>query len=588
MQRKYRLGFLFSVFILLSLGCELVTPVPSALVTPIPSTQAIPTSEPPTNLNLHDPAVQNSSQALDNVAKMIYDALAARQNLNSYIIGVMAAFDVPPLGEYDIDLVKERYSQGLPLTFLPQVPEMADAFHNDVYVSLDSFITAANNRGATQQGTNEPLTREYLTQKFMDYTGKSQYGPGQVLPAFVLALARERAAHFPLSDPDPLWGDGLLDPLQFTLLLYSFSYSGADRISSEVQTTVSLIPQVQEVSFKKGMDRVAMAGGEDPIADYIKGKIKDEITGEVGRIVEIPLDKKDAARVSVCASLLLFGHKMEVTNTPKLIYHKDGDEKPSFTTVEVSLTFQDDYWNNYFTIDRWMIETLTNCKLPRRGPVADKPLEWSVSDGLIGHGDFDMPRSQTDHYGDALASWKTVPETTPKSQRTFYNQRDAVGAIIVRAGGLVPDWSTLELIVNYLRDTGGVGNAPLTVIYYVSPGYKVTGQYDEFTFSGVICDLEKPFTFKANGPMWESNFEFTPTNSQSGTFIVRGALTIGGVTTVAEGTYTVSPANDGTYQLTLESPSGTYTTEQGHTGDMPGGTAPVTLTPLDTQECDGQ
>jgi hypothetical protein len=259
--------------------------------------------------------------------------------------------------------------------------------------------------------------------------------------------------------------------------------------------------------------------------------------------------------------------------------------------VEVSLTFQDDYWNNYFTIDRWMIETLTNCKLPRRGPVADKPLEWSVSDGLIGHGDFDMPRSQTDHYGDALASWKTVPETTPESQRTFYNQRDAVGAIIVRAGGLVPDWSTLERIVGLLKDTGNTGDAPLTVIYYVSQGYKVTGEINGNSYSGVVCDLEKPFTLKAKFlSWWEMDFELTPTSAQAGTFTMTGMHFETGPYT-GEGVYTISPANEGTYQLALN-----FTTLIHHS-DVFGAVdalshGPIsyypTLIPLETRECDGQ
>ena len=118
--------------------------------------------------------------------------------------------------------------------------------------------------------------------------------------------------------------------------------------------------------------------------------------------------------------------------------------------------------------------------------------------------------------------------------------------------------------------------------------FTVTGQYDVFTFSGVICNLEKPFTIKANGPMWESNFEFTPANSQSGSFIVKGALSSGEVTSAAEGTYTIGPAINGAYQLILESPSGTYNTDWGITGDMPGGSAALTLTPLDTEECAGQ
>jgi hypothetical protein len=106
----------------------------------------------------------------------------------------MTAFGVPPLGEGDVTLAGTRVKQGLPLMFLPQVAEMADAFNDGGFVSLDSFIAAANNRGAKQQGTNNPLTRDYLTLKFAAYVDKANYEPKQVLPAFVLALGRESQA----------------------------------------------------------------------------------------------------------------------------------------------------------------------------------------------------------------------------------------------------------------------------------------------------------------------------------------------------------------------------------------------------------
>ena len=117
--------------------------------------------------------------------------------------------------------------------------------------------------------------------------------------------------------------------------------------------------------------------------------------------------------------------------------------------------------------------------------------------------------------------------------------------------------------------------------------FTVTGQYDVFTFSGVICNLEKTFTTKANGPMWETNLEFTPANSQSGTFIAKGAFSSGEITSTAEGSYTIGPASDGTYQLILESPFGTYNAPL-ITGDMPGGSVVLTLTPLDAQKCNGK
>src|SRR5688572_17141549 len=197
MEAKRSLTALLCAIMLISVGCSPATESPSTQA--VPAADIIPTSDPPPNLP--EPAPKNSAQALENVAGTIYDTLAAGQNLNSYIIGVMTAFGVPPLGEADLSLVEERYGQGLPLMFLPQVAELADAYEDGGYISLDAFITAANEQGAKQQGTDEPLTREYLTQKFEEYAGKTQYELGEVLPAFVLALGQQRAAHFPPENP---------------------------------------------------------------------------------------------------------------------------------------------------------------------------------------------------------------------------------------------------------------------------------------------------------------------------------------------------------------------------------------------------
>jgi hypothetical protein len=403
---------------------------------------------------------QNSARALDGVARNIYDTLVAKQDLKPYISGVMTAFGVPPLGEADVATVDARFSQGLPLMFIPQVAEMADAFNDGGYISLDSFIASANAKGAKQKGTTNPLTRNYLTQKFAAFAGKMQYAPGQVLPAFVLALGKERARRFPPANPDPLWGDGLLDPLQLTLMLYAVSYSSAAPLPAQA-------PLLSVAAFNSA---IVLASAVNPIEEFVKDQIKDQLTGELQDAVEIPLGEREAAQVSVCASLLLYGHKVRVTATPNLIYHRQTDgTAPWSTRVDALLTFEDDYWDNYLAIDRWMLNTLGNCTLPRRGPVEGKPIVWSMSDGLIAHGNYNITPAATDVDGKGVANWQTVVETTPLARRTFDNQRDAVGAAIVRAGSLVPGWSGLERIVGLLKDTGNTGDSPITVMYYVDP-----------------------------------------------------------------------------------------------------------------------
>ncbi len=593
--------FLFAVILFGAVACAPSAPSTSAPVQTQPSSAAVanvtpprvaaptvvPTSQPtaqpavsqPTtsanpSVALPAPATTNSAQALENVAKITYAALAAKQDLKPYITGVMTAFGVPPLGEGDVTLAGTRFKQGLPLMFVPQVAEMADAFNDGGYVSLDSFIAAANNRGAKQQGTNNPLTRDYLTLKFANYAGKAQYESKQALPAFVLALGKERAKRFPPLKPDPLWGDSLLDPLQLTLLLYSVSYADAGPLPTAVpMASVPLAAGVVHLSMRGSLvndpiqaSLIASFAGGGPIGEFIQDQVRGQMEGEVQDAIGMPLDRYEAAQVSVCASLLLYGHKLTVTTKPNKIYHQDGS-KPWSTRVDVALTFQDDYYSNYLPIDRWMLENLGNCNLPHQGAVeGNRPLEWSVSDGLAGHGTFNVAPPQTDDSGKAAGNWQTVPETTPESQRVFANQRDAVGAVIVRAGSLVPGWSGLERVVGALRDTGNTGDSPLTVIYYKVPQYRVDGVYwrtDHLT--GIVCALDRPFTLKAEqnrgGAPGVGEFVFTPAGAGGGSWKYAGTLCApdGCVTVNGSGTYQMEGVADGTPVIRVNPGSWTVT-----------------------------
>jgi hypothetical protein len=532
---------------------------------------------------LPEPAPTNSAEAIANVARITYEALVAGADLTPYIEGVMTAFGVPPLGENDEKLAAERYSQGLPLMFVPQMANLAEAFYDGGSVSLDGFIVGANEQGARQRGTDEPLTREYLTQKFADYMGSAQYEPGEVLPAFVLALGQERASRFPTENADPIWGDGLLDPLQLTLLLYAVSYSGADAQTYQAPRTAGAVDRAMNISFigepiQAPLPASPAKGG--PVVNWVKDQIQGEVEGAVQDSIEVPLDKVEAAQVSVCASLLLYGHKIKVTTTPREIYHKDGTH-PWSTRVDAVLTFQDDYHDNYLPINRWMLENLGNCDLPRQGPVEGKPLEWSVSDGLAGHGNYNIVPAATGDGGTASANWQTIPETTPVDQRTFANQRDAVGAAIVRAGSLVPGWSGLERIVGALKDTGNTGDSPITVIYYAGKGYKATGQQEEITYSGSICDLGQSFAVEATSAYYKITLQFAPSGSKGGSYTESGEwFDVGGMD--GGGSYTVEGTDEAATGLNLNGSTCTHTPVGTVCKDLQFN---IDLVPLEAGEC---
>jgi hypothetical protein len=409
--------------------------------------------------------------------------------------------------------------------------------------------------------------------------GSAQYEPGEVLPAFVLALGQERASRFPTENADPIWGDGLLDPLQLTLLLYAVSYSAADTQTYQAPLTAGAMDRGINISFIGESIQAPLPVGPakgGPIVDWVKDQIQGEVEGAVQDSIGVPLDKAEAAQVSVCASLLLYGHKIKVTTNPKLIYHKDGTHAWS-TRVDAVLTFQDDYHDNYLPINRWMLENLGNCDLPRQGPVEGKPLEWSVSDGLAGHGNYNIVPAATGDGGTASANWQTIPETTPVDQRTFANQRDAVGAAIVRAGSLVPGWSGLERIVGALKDTGNTGDSPITVIYYVGKSYEASGMA-----SGVVCDLGQPFELTVHAAT-DFPAEFHPSGPRAGSATYD--WTAYGTHWTGSGPYTVEGSDE---QLSLvwqvgdgcaTAPGGQYCTSYTITSN---------LTPLDPKECGTQ
>jgi hypothetical protein len=398
------------------------------------------------------PGEQNSAAALREVAAAIYDAADTDGDVASYVEGVLLAFDVAVYAEPTAEL-DDRFAQGHPYLFEPQMHELADAYLDGGYVSVDSLLAAAAERGVTGPG-GAPLDRLTFDAGFAALAGRPTYTRAEVLPAFVLALSAERTARY--GGDDPLWGDGQLDPLQTVLLMYALSYGDPARTPST-----------------PGARPAPAVFASEAVIEFVRDQLQGQVEGQVLGWVEIPTGAdEDAATAILCSSLQLYGHKLKVTNAPDLIYHQQVDNAapPAFTTTATAvLTFEDDWWDNRVPIDQWLFNELPGCMLQRRGPVPDKPLEWSESDGVADHGSFNFEQSMTDDNGRGVGYWSTVAETTPSAKRTFENQRDAVGSLIVRAGGLVPGWSTLERAVGFLRDTGHHGQDPLTIIYYVDP-----------------------------------------------------------------------------------------------------------------------
>ena len=404
---------------------------------------------------------------VQSVATMIYDAVQAGEDVSPHIEAVLEAFSIPVLADDDFTGAKAQLEAGVPFVTASAVTHMAEAYAGSVLTDAEGF-----GAGLAEQGVGlgypynlggDALDSDFLATMLYSYTVSGEFEPtlplqeGYVLPALVRALGQERARRASDDVPDPMWGDGRLDPLQFTLLSFTiFAKPAAPPIGTRSLEAPVIKVRNEAADFLKGL---------------IKDKLKDEAEGAATSVLqgalEVPLDKKDAAKVSVCGSLILYGHKVTMTNTPNLLWH--APNAPNLTKVELTLTFEDDYH------DKWapavlggLVSDLTGCTFPRKGPIEGKPVEWSISSGLEGHGSYDLTASMTNEDGKATASWRTVSDgDLPPACQVFEKQRDAVGATEAVVSGLLPGWSTVETIVTFLNpNTGGQGDAPLTVLYY--------------------------------------------------------------------------------------------------------------------------
>ncbi len=415
--------------------------------------------------------VASTYAQVDDVAKMIYDAVEASEDVSPHIEAVLEAFGVPVLALDDVAGAQARIDAGLPFVTTLVVTRMAEAYAGGSLVDAKGFAEGLveQNVGLAfpyNQG-GQDLDEDFLGGLLYVYNIAGPTEPdvplndGYVLPALVWTLGQERARRINPNFVDPTWGDGRLDPLQFTLL--SFTIFGKPAAPART----SLLPGASGLdTFVTFQTNPAADFIKDKIKDQIKDKVEGEITSAVQELVEVPLDKKDAAKVSVCGSLILYGHKISMTNTPDLLWR--APLTPNFTQIDLTLTFEDDYYDGWArAVLGSAVTDLTGCAFPRKGPIEGKGIEWSVSSALESQGSFDVTQPSTDEFGRAVATWRTFRDEIPQACQVFDKQRDAVGATEAVVSGLLPGWSTVETIVTFLNpNTGGQGNAPLTVLYY--------------------------------------------------------------------------------------------------------------------------
>jgi hypothetical protein len=109
-------------------------------------------------------------------------------------------------------------------------------------------------------------------------------------------------------------------------------------------------------------------------------------------------------------------------------------------------------------------------------------------------------------------------------------------------------------------------------------GYRASGHSGELDFSGVICDLEKPFT--VSGSVINYQFQFTPSSPTAGTVKITAAGM--SVTELGGGTYTIEGADTENPKIAV---TGSVVGRTQGFSRSTGGTFYIDLTPLKTNEC---
>ncbi|MFO1464064.1 MAG: hypothetical protein U1F66_09810 [bacterium] len=112
--------------------------------------------------------------------------------------------------------------------------------------------------------------------------------------------------------------------------------------------------------------------------------------------------------------------------------------------------------------------------------------------------------------------------------------------------------------------------------------YQASGQFLRLVISGLICDIEKPFTLKGKS-MLDFTFKFTPSSASAGSVVI--SMSGYGGTGAGSGSYTIQG---------IETENPKMTVIASYTGRFPPGSAmgsgplQIDLVPLETSECDQQ
>jgi len=415
------------------------------------------------------------------VASGLYDQIQLQQPLDPAEVSLFfSVFGIATLESTNDTAYLAAVAAQQPFMFDFQVQAIARKLLQGWYVSWDSFIAQMADFGAVDH-SGQPLSRSYLTAQLAPLLAKDPYEYRELLPALVLALGQERASRFPGGNADPVLGDDLMDPLQFSLM----AYSGA---VGSLKPGPGLAPKRSPAPIHRPL------GNPIPtLLGWTPGLVRffgiGALLGWLGNQIGFPLGGMPSYQAVVCTSIILYSYDVQVTPDPQEVWQKsDPPNNPyqSQITAAVNWNFRQNTDSLPSQIALW----IAGCDFPQNGAQNNVPIEWEITDELPQHGSLTQSDTVTWNGGQAKATYTAIDEPVPPVFQAMTSPKAAIGYVKLRVLNVLPKWPALETILRPLNPNAAAGDASMTVFYYKWP--QLTLDFDSdlgASQAGIDCHI---------------------------------------------------------------------------------------------------
>lgn len=414
-------------------------------------------------------------EQLKAVAAAVYGDLADGQdaagNDVSSLFGVFGIATVPASDGAAFDAA---VASGDPFLLDFEADAIARSLNEGLLVSVSSFLSSLADKGVTD-ANGAALDEAALDAKLKPLLDLDSYDATQLLPALVLWLGKERAEQESLSDPDPVWGDGMLDPLQFNLLLMGINLAsqetGTDALQPATLHSASLHPTTLQPPLIQPQGLSSLLPTLSKFAPKAKTfTIRSLVAGWIASHIHFPLGPIGSTQAAICTSILLYSYKVDVNVDPDEVYAREYDHPARAYQSHITATLSFDFHQDVDSFPKQVSLWLAGCDLPPTGISSGKTVTWALHDQLPDLGKLEDQTMTTDAVGKATAAYTTFDEVVPEELRFSHTLQAATGAVTVEAHGLAPKkWENLVAVIRVGKPDLGTGTGFLTVFRYALP-----------------------------------------------------------------------------------------------------------------------